>query len=87
MLAAKMDLLTKRVEHYVKVSAQETLKAMESHMTCEVCGDVGHSGSSYPETQEASTSSTPKMGFVHNIKDGISAPIIKEVTIITLLNV
>ena len=30
MLAAKMDLLAKRVEHYEKVSAQETLKAMES---------------------------------------------------------
>ena len=29
MLAAKMDLLTKRVEHYEKVSAQETLKAMD----------------------------------------------------------
>jgi len=52
MLAAKMDLLVKRVEHYEKVSAQETLKAMDSHMTCEVCGDVGHSGNSYPETQE-----------------------------------
>ena len=52
MLAAKMDLLTKRVEHYVKVSAQETLKAMDSHMTCEVYGDVGHSSNSCPETQE-----------------------------------
>ena len=50
MLAAKMDLLAKRVEHYEKVSAQETLKAMDSHMTCEVCGDVGHSGNSYPKT-------------------------------------
>ena len=28
MLAAKMDLLAKRVEHYEKVSAQETLKAI-----------------------------------------------------------
>ena len=34
MLAAKMDLLAKRVEHYEKVSAQETLKAKDSHMTC-----------------------------------------------------
>ena len=33
MLAAKMDLLVKWVEHYEKVSAQETLKAMDSHMT------------------------------------------------------
>ena len=50
MLAAKMDLLAKRVLHYEKVSAQETLKAMDSHMTYEVCGDVGHSGNSYPKT-------------------------------------
>ena len=35
MLVAKMDLLAKRVEHYEKVSAQETLKAMDSQMTCE----------------------------------------------------
>jgi hypothetical protein len=25
---------------------------MDSHVTCEVCGDVGHSGNSCPETQE-----------------------------------
>ena len=52
MLAAKMDLLAKRVEHYEKVSAQETLKAMDFYMTCEVCGNVGHSGNSCPKTQE-----------------------------------
>jgi hypothetical protein len=52
MLAAKMDLLAKRVEHYEKVNAQETLKTMDSHMTCEVYGDVGHLGNSCPETQE-----------------------------------
>jgi hypothetical protein len=34
------------------VSAQDALKAMDSHMTCEVYGDVGHSGNSCPETQE-----------------------------------
>ena len=52
MLVAKMDLLTKRVEHYEKVSAQETLKAMDSHITCEVYGDVGHSSNSCPKAQE-----------------------------------
>ena len=50
MLATKMDLLAKRVEYYEKVSAQETLKAMDSHMTCKVYGDVRHSGNSCPET-------------------------------------
>jgi hypothetical protein len=52
MLVAKMDLLAMRVEHYEKVSAQETLKAMDSHITCEVCGDVEHSGNSCPESQD-----------------------------------
>ena len=52
MLAAKMDLLAKRVEHYEKMSAQETLKAMDSHMTYEVYGDVGYLGNSCSETQE-----------------------------------
>jgi hypothetical protein len=52
MLAAKMDLLAKRVEHYEKMSAQETLKAMDSHMTCEVYGDVGHLGNACPKTKE-----------------------------------
>jgi hypothetical protein len=34
--------------------------------------------------KRTSTSSTPTMGSVHNIKAGISAPTIREVTIITL---
>jgi hypothetical protein len=87
MLAAKMDLLAKRVEHYEKMSAHETLKAMDSHMTCKVCGDVDIQEILVPRPKRILTSSTPTMGFVHNnIKDGISAPTIKEVTIITLLN-
>ena len=87
MLAAKMDLLAKRVEHYEQMSAQETLKAIDFHMTCEVYGDVGHSGNSYVlRTRRTSTSSTPTMGFVHNnIKDGINTPTIKEVIIIIIL--
>ena len=85
MLAAKIDLLAKRVEHYEKVSAQETLKVMDSDMTCEVCGDVGHSGIPVLKPKRSSTSPTPTTGSVHNIKAGISAPITREVTIITLL--
>jgi hypothetical protein len=29
-----------------------TVQTMGSHMKCEVCGDVGHSGNNCPETQE-----------------------------------
>ena len=40
------------MEHYEKVSAQETLKAMDPQMTCEIWGDVGHLGNSCPKNQE-----------------------------------
>ena len=59
MLAAKMDLLAKRVEHYEKMSAQGTLKAMDFHMTCKVCGETEHLGNLYPETNE-------DLNFVNN---------------------
>jgi hypothetical protein len=41
-----------------------------------------------PRPKRISTSSTLTTSFVHNnIKDGINAPTIKEVTINTLLNI
>jgi uncharacterized coiled-coil protein SlyX len=49
MLAAKMDLLMKKLEASSNV---ETAKIMDARMTCEVCGNVGHSGNDYPETRE-----------------------------------
>src|SRR6187551_1233531 len=48
MLAAKMDLLMKKLE----APAQETVQAMDARMTCEVCGNTGHSGNDCPETRE-----------------------------------
>ena len=59
MLAAKVDLLAKRVENCEKMSAYETVQAMDTHMTCEVCGETGHSGNFYPETHE-------DLNFVNN---------------------
>jgi len=48
MLATKMDLLMKRL-----VSPhQEANQMMDSQMTCETCGEIGHLGNSYPVTQE-----------------------------------
>jgi hypothetical protein len=38
-----------------------------------------------PKPKKTSTSSTPTMGSIHNIKAGISAPTIREVIIVTLL--
>ena len=54
MLAAKMDLLLKRLDERAtdKDAIKATIQAMDSHMTCEVCGEVGHSGNDCPETHE-----------------------------------
>jgi hypothetical protein len=54
MLAAKVDLLMKRLDDRAaeKEAMKSTVQAMESHMTFEVCGDVGHSGNVRPETHE-----------------------------------
>ena len=54
VLAAKMDLLTKRLDERAdeKEAIYGTVKAMDLHMTCEVCGKSGHSGNNCPETCE-----------------------------------
>ena len=45
MLTMKIDLLLKKFEDYSQDKAQmQTLQALETRMTCEVCGNVGHSG-------------------------------------------
>jgi hypothetical protein len=51
LLAAKLDLLMKRLDDHEK-RPQGTVKALESHVTCEVCGGTGHSGNECPETCE-----------------------------------
>jgi hypothetical protein len=54
MLAAKIDLLMKRLDDRAteKEAMKSTVQAMDLHMTREVCGGVGHSGNDYPETRE-----------------------------------
>ena len=52
MIVAKMDVLAKNVEQYERMSTQEAVQSLDSHMTCEACGEFGHSGSHCPETHE-----------------------------------
>ena len=53
MLIMKIDLLLKKFKDYSQEEAQmKTLQALEARMTCEVCGNIGHSGDICPETQE-----------------------------------
>jgi len=54
MLSAKIDLVMKRLEERAqdKDAMMGTVLAMDSHMMCEVCGNIGHSGNDCPETRE-----------------------------------
>jgi hypothetical protein len=61
MLTAKIDLLLKRLGERAqeKEAMMGTVQAMDSHMTCEVCGNVGHSGNDCPKTRE-------EVAFINN---------------------
>ena len=50
LLATKIDLLIKRLDDHATEPTTGTVQAMDSHMTCEVCGNVGHSGNNCPKT-------------------------------------
>ena len=54
MLVTKMDLLLSRLNEraHEKEAMKATVQATKSQMTCEVCGEVKHSGNNCPETHE-----------------------------------
>ena len=52
MLAAKLDLLMKMLDNQDKSQPQGTVKALDSHISCKVCGNMGHSGNDCLETRE-----------------------------------
>jgi len=51
MLSAKMDLLMMKIEDRA-TEKQEVMHIYDSFMTCEECGNTGHSGNNCPETHE-----------------------------------
>ena len=51
MLAAKMDLIMKKLEGR-NSEKREVMHINDSRMTCEECGSYGHSGKNYPEIQK-----------------------------------
>jgi hypothetical protein len=55
MLAAKINLLMKRLEggSQEKEVMKGTVRAMDSHMMCEVCGNIGHSRNDCPKNHES----------------------------------
>ena len=54
MLVTKTDLLLKHLHERVEFKEHRNnyAQAMNSYMTCEVCGNGGHSGNYCPETRE-----------------------------------
>ena len=76
MLAAKIDLLLKRLEERVqdKEAMKGTVQALYSHKTCEVCGNVAIRGMIALEPAKKLLSST--MGFANQkvITGGITNP-------------
>jgi hypothetical protein len=48
-IATKIDLLMKKLEASTNM---ETAKIMDAHITCEICGNVSHSGNDCLETRE-----------------------------------
>jgi hypothetical protein len=57
VLVTRMELLLKRLDERAveKRAMYGTVKAMDSHMMCKVCGGVGHSGNDCPKTHGATT--------------------------------
>ena len=51
MLSAKLDLLMKKLDDRAR-DKKEAMHIYDSHMTCEECGDTGHSSNHCPEMLE-----------------------------------
>ena len=64
MLAAKLDLLMKKLDEGNWQQMLVSVHVMNSYFTCEVCGDCGHSKNDCPETQEDAAYINNNTGFV-----------------------
>lgn len=64
MLAAKLDHLMKRLDDQEKDIRQRTVKALDSHKTCVVCGNTGHSGSNRRINSELHNLSTTSFHYL-----------------------
>jgi hypothetical protein len=49
MLSAKMDMIMKKLENWVS-EKKEVMHTNDFGMTCEVYGDIRHSGNNCPKT-------------------------------------
>ena len=73
MLVAKMDLLLKHLHERAEFKEHRNnyAQAMDSYMTCEVCGNGGHSGNDCPRpVKMRPTSTATTTGSVHKEAKG-----------------
>ena len=63
MLAAKLDLLLKKLDEGNWQQMPIPVHAVNSYLTGEVCGDGGHSGNDCPETREDTAYINNNIGF------------------------
>ena len=63
MLAAKLDLLLKKIDEGNRPHMPVPVHATNSYFTCEVCGDGGHSGNDCPKTREDAAYINNNTGF------------------------
>ena len=85
MLAAKIDILHKKIEDYRQDKVQlQPIQALDARMMCEVSGNTGHSGSSTPKPKRKSCIWTTTMGFIcKEVRGGTNhAHTTKEVMVI-----
>ena len=88
MVATKIYLLLSRLNEraHEKEAMKATIQAMDSQMTCEVCGEVGHSRNNCPKTREDDTSTTgsKKVTIMGGIINPARKQVIRTLTQITI---
>ena len=92
MLSAKLDLLMKRLDDKAG-DKKEVMHVYDSHMTCEECGDTGHSGNRCPEMLEDVNYINNNNNNYYNrpkqikvgINRGLTTQVIIKVTILTII--
>ena len=90
---AKLDLLMKKLDDKAR-DKKEVMHVYDSHMTCEECGDTGHSGNHCPEMLEdvnyINNNNNNNYYIVLNkikvgINRGLTTQVIIKVTILTII--
>jgi len=84
LLAAKIDLLMKRLDEQATDPTTSTVQDIDSCMTCEECGNVGHMGINCPRTHETHRSSTTGSANNSKVMGGTTRTTPKVITLVLI---